>query len=68
MQQAGYVSGLELDQKVDVAVRAEVVAEGGAEQCEALDAMAAGEHGEEVSSRDRPGRSCTRSSCRTGEL
>lgn len=47
MQQAGCVSGMELDQEVDVAVRAEVVAEGGAEQCEASDAVAAGEHGEE---------------------
>lgn len=45
-REAGGGAGLELDEDVDVAVGAEVIAEHGAEESEAPDAVAAAEVGE----------------------
>jgi hypothetical protein len=64
VEQAGGVSGLELDQDADIAVRAEVRAKRRAVQGEAADAVSGSERSQEGVVDRQAERSSTRPSCR----
>ena len=55
VEEAGCVTGLELDEEVDVAVRSEVLAQDGAVEGDPTDAVSGCEGGDEVVVQSQPG-------------